>query len=62
MKVSRHTHAPCARRRLWLKQGSETDRRLLALLDERLASGTDDFQLPRVMALVAWEPETRARG
>ncbi|HUG16124.1 MAG TPA: methyltransferase domain-containing protein [Thermomicrobiales bacterium] len=45
-----------ARRRLWLEEGSEKDRRLQALLDERLVSGTDDFQLPRVVALAAWEP------
>jgi SAM-dependent methyltransferase len=45
-----------ARRRLWLQEGSEKDRTLQALLDRLLADGSDDFQLPRVVALVTWEP------
>jgi SAM-dependent methyltransferase len=44
-----------ARRRLWLSEGSEKDQRLQRLLAET-PDGIDDFQLPRVIALITWEP------
>lgn len=44
-----------ARRRLWLSEGSEKDQRLQRLLAE-LPEGVDDFQLPRVIALITWAP------
>jgi SAM-dependent methyltransferase len=45
-----------ARRRLWLTEGSEKDLLLQRLLDE-MPDGIDDFQLPRVIALITWEPQ-----
>jgi SAM-dependent methyltransferase len=45
-----------ARRRLWLSEGSEKDQQLQRLLAE-LPDGVDDFQLPRVVALITWEPQ-----
>jgi SAM-dependent methyltransferase len=44
-----------ARRRLWLSEGSEKDQRLQRLLAE-VPDGIDDFQLPRMVALITWEP------
>jgi SAM-dependent methyltransferase len=48
-----------ARRRLWLAEGSEKDRRLQALLDDVLASGADDFQFPSLIALITWTPDRK---
>jgi hypothetical protein len=45
-----------ARRRLWLSEGSEKDQRLQRLLAE-VPDGIDDFQLPRMVALITWEPQ-----
>lgn len=42
-----------ARRRLWLTEGSAKDRHLQRLLAE-MPDGFDDFQLPRVIALMTW--------
>jgi SAM-dependent methyltransferase len=44
-----------ARRRLWLSEGSARDRQLQALLDDLLAGGEADFQLPGVIALITWD-------
>ncbi|MDQ3549343.1 MAG: class I SAM-dependent methyltransferase [Chloroflexota bacterium] len=44
-----------ARRRLWLSEGSEKDQQLQRLLAE-MPEGIDDFQLPRVIALITWQP------
>lgn len=45
-----------ARRRLWLTEGSEKDQHLQRLLAD-IPDGIDDFQLPRVIALIMWEPQ-----
>jgi SAM-dependent methyltransferase len=45
-----------ARRRLWLSEGSQKDQRTQSLLNDILASGDTDFQLPSVVALITWEP------
>jgi SAM-dependent methyltransferase len=45
-----------ARRRLWVTEGSEKDRRLQALLDERQYAGRADLGFPTVIALIAWSP------
>jgi SAM-dependent methyltransferase len=45
-----------ARRRLWLREGSEKDQKLQQILDHSLAEHSDDFQFPRVIALITWEP------
>jgi SAM-dependent methyltransferase len=44
-----------ARRRLWLSKGSEKDQHLQKLLTD-MPEGIDDFQLPRVVVLITWEP------
>lgn len=43
-----------ARRRLWLSEGSEKDRRLQALLDEEIREGTLDFDTPTRIAMISW--------
>ncbi|CAN5703252.1 hypothetical protein BH23CHL2_BH23CHL2_24080 [soil metagenome] len=45
-----------ARRRLWLVEGSEKDRKLQQLITEELAAGLDDYQQPTVIAMIRWEP------
>ncbi|HET7034971.1 MAG TPA: methyltransferase domain-containing protein [Thermomicrobiaceae bacterium] len=45
-----------ARRRLWLREGSEKDRQVQALLDQVLTAGAQDFQLPSAVALISWAP------
>jgi SAM-dependent methyltransferase len=45
-----------ARRRLWLAEGSEKDRRLQALISAELAAGVDNYQTPMLIALITWKP------
>jgi predicted O-methyltransferase YrrM len=45
-----------ARRRLWLQEGSAKDQRLQQILDATLREHVDDYQLPRVISLITWEP------
>lgn len=45
-----------ARRRLWLREGSEKDQRLQALLDEAFEAGIDTLELPSVIAMISWPP------
>lgn len=46
-----------ARRRLWLVEGSDKDRRLQQLLDQEFAAGTaTDYQRPTLVALIRWAP------
>jgi hypothetical protein len=45
-----------ARRRLWLREGSAKDQRLQHVLDASLREHVDDYQLPRVIGLITWEP------
>jgi SAM-dependent methyltransferase len=44
-----------ARRRLWLVEGSEKDRRLQEILAEERA-GIDDYEQPTVIAMIRWRP------
>jgi hypothetical protein len=48
-----------ARRRLWVTEGSEKDRRLQALLDEQQYAGRADLGFPTAIALIAWTPVRR---
>jgi SAM-dependent methyltransferase len=45
-----------ARRRLWLSEGSEKDRKLQRLLDEAFTSDTAQFSRRSEVALIGWEP------
>lgn len=45
-----------ARRRLWLVEGSEKDRRLQELITEEIAAGVDDYQQPTTVAMIRWKP------
>ncbi len=45
-----------ARRRLWLREGSDKDRKLQALLDEELERGTNLRERRMVTSLISWEP------
>jgi hypothetical protein len=45
-----------ARRRLWLTEGSEKDRRLQELLAREVAAGSTDWELPTIVALMHWSP------
>jgi SAM-dependent methyltransferase len=49
-----------ARRRLWLSEGSDKDRRLQALLREELATGPVDTSLPTQLAVIDWKPIRRS--
>lgn len=49
------------RRRLWLREGSEKDRRLQELLAAEIAAGTHDWELPTMVALIAWTPTQQRR-
>lgn len=48
-----------ARRRLWLSEGSEKDRKLQRLLDEAFKNGTTQFSRRAMVALISWEPRAR---
>ncbi len=48
-----------ARRRLWLTEGSEKDQLLQEILTRELADGVDDYQLPRLIAMISWAPADR---
>lgn len=48
-----------ARRRLWLVEDSEKERKLQQILDDELAAGIDDYQQPTVIALISWQPPAR---
>lgn len=45
-----------ARRRLWLREGSDKDRRLQDLLAAEVAAGTTDWGFPTIVALMHWSP------
>lgn len=45
-----------ARRRLWLVEGSEKDRRLQELLTKEVAAGVADYQRPTTIAMIRWRP------
>ena len=45
-----------ARRRLWLREGSEKDQRLQQLLAGEIAAGTTNWGFPTVIALMHWDP------
>ena len=45
-----------ARRRLWLVEGSEKDRRLQQLLKEERAAGVNDYQRATLVAMITWQP------
>lgn len=45
-----------ARRRLWLREGSEKDQRLQQLLADEMAAGTTNWGFPTVIALMHWDP------
>lgn len=45
-----------ARRRLWLSERSAKDQRLQSILDEEIANGAADFQVPLLIGMVSWEP------
>lgn len=47
-----------ARRRLWLVEDSEKDRRLQQLITEERGAGLDDYQQPTVITLIHWQPLT----
>ena len=49
-----------ARRRLWLTEGSEKDRKLQRLIDEELSRGTRILQRRLIVSLISWEPESIA--
>ena len=56
-----HEHTPdelraSARRRLWLAEGSEKDRKLQALLDAMPDMKATDFEIPMLIALITWRP------
>lgn len=60
-----HQHEPdeirrSARRRLWLTEGSEKDRKLQRLLDAAFETGTAHFQRRSVVSLISWEPDRRS--
>lgn len=44
-----------ARRRLWLAEGSEKDRKLQALLAD-VDPDAEDFQIPMLIAMIRWKP------
>lgn len=59
-----HQHEPeeirmSARRRLWLAEGSEKDKKLQRLLDKEFERGTGQFERRRVVSLISWEPSSR---
>lgn len=45
-----------ARRRLWLAEGSEKDRRLQEILTREIEQGVDDYQRPTNIAMIRWRP------
>lgn len=45
-----------ARRRLWVVEDSEKDRKLQELLTKELAEGMDDYRLPTTIAMIRWRP------
>jgi hypothetical protein len=45
-----------ARRRLWVREGSEKDAVLQRLLAQELAAGTTEWGFPTVIALIHWVP------
>ncbi len=49
-----------ARRRLWLNEGSEKDRKLQRLIDEELTQGSRILQRRLVVSLISWEAESIA--
>jgi hypothetical protein len=48
-----------ARRRLWLVEGSEKDRKLQQILAEERA-GIDNYEQPTAIAMIRWQPMTRS--
>lgn len=45
-----------ARRRLWLREGSEKDRKLQGLIDDMLARGQRNWGFPHAVAVIVWQP------
>lgn len=45
-----------ARRRLWLREGSEKDQKLQELIGEMIGKGDRDWGFPRGIALIIWQP------
>ena len=45
-----------ARRRLWLREGSEKDRKLQAEIDAMLARGERNWGFPQAVAVIVWQP------
>ena len=45
-----------ARRRLWLREGSEKDRKLQQAIDARLARGEQSWGFPQSVAVIVWQP------
>ncbi|MCO5176176.1 MAG: class I SAM-dependent methyltransferase [Thermomicrobiales bacterium] len=51
-----------ARRRLWLSEGSEKDRKLQSLIDDMLARGESDWGFPNSIVAIVWQPPSATLG